>query len=373
MYTPFGGHALEYFMHIYKYALLDEENFYYFIFSHDFKRYIDNECLVSKNNIIIQYLSNREYETLKYSNVFVNSYLLNKLLNEKIRNNNITDVIMCSYDRWDPLFAFMTVKGVSYIGIYYYIYLYEWKKMSIKRRLLKSLIFWRMAHNKVIKKICICNDSSSAMFFNRKYSTNKFVAISDPYVPITNTLSDFRKSNNIELDAVVFSHIGVLSERKGTLNILEAILKLHIVDENKYVFVFAGKIESNIKEEFYRLASLCSKKFRIIIRDCFCSYEEIAAICKSSNVLLIPYLNTSQSSGILGYAAQFNVPVFSPNSKMLGKIIRRFGLGYLKDDVTTSGILDFLESYCLNNPMMIDGEKYLRKNNVDSFLRTLMK
>lgn len=221
MYTPFGGHVLEYFMHIYKYALLDRENLYYFIFSQDFKRYIDNEHVISKDNTIIQYLVDEEYETLRHSSRFIQSYYLNKLLNDKIQSYNITDVIMCSYDRFDPLFAFMTVKGVSYIGIYYYIYLYDWAKLSIKQKVLKSVIYWRMAHNKSIKRICICNDSSSAIFFNLKYSTSKFVAISDPYIPITSSLLDFRKSNDIKLDTIVFSHIGVLSERKGTLNILK--------------------------------------------------------------------------------------------------------------------------------------------------------
>ena len=44
---------------------------------------------------------------------------------------------MCSYDCLDPLFAFMTMKKVSYIGIYYYIYLYEWADLSIKQKNLK--------------------------------------------------------------------------------------------------------------------------------------------------------------------------------------------------------------------------------------------
>ena len=158
-----------------------------------------------------------------------------------------------------------------------------------------------MAHNKSIKKICICNDSSSAAFFNRKYQTMKFDRISDPYVSITLTLPDFRKDNAVKEDAIVLSHIGVLSERKGTLNILKAIKEMSVVDRNQFVFVFAGKIDLDIKDEFYRLAAECSEKYRLIIKDYFCSYEEISAICKSSNVLLIPYLNNSQSSGVLGY------------------------------------------------------------------------
>ena len=103
MYTPFGGHVLEYFMHIYKYALLDRENLYYFIFSQDFKRYIDNEHVISKDNTIIQYLVDEEYETLRHSSRFIQSYYLNKLLNDKIHvkafsSGAMTNVIL-SYQR----------------------------------------------------------------------------------------------------------------------------------------------------------------------------------------------------------------------------------------------------------------------------------
>ena len=114
------------------------------------------------------------------------------------------------------------------------------------------------------------------------------------------------------------------------------------------------------------------EKYRLIIKDYFCSYEEISAICKSSNVLLIPYLNNSQSSGVLGYAAQFNVPVFSPSSNMLGKIVRKSKLGYISSDVEILGIKTFLESCLLNKLMTIDGQEYLKLNTVNSFLNTLL-
>ncbi len=41
MYTSFGGHVLEYFIHIYHYAIDDEKNTYYFIFSPDFKNILN--------------------------------------------------------------------------------------------------------------------------------------------------------------------------------------------------------------------------------------------------------------------------------------------------------------------------------------------
>ena len=41
-----------YFIHIYHYAIDDEKNTYYFIFSPDFKKHIECEQLVLKKNII---------------------------------------------------------------------------------------------------------------------------------------------------------------------------------------------------------------------------------------------------------------------------------------------------------------------------------
>ena len=84
------------------------------------------------------------------------------------------------------------------------------------------------------------------------------------------------------------------------------------------------------------------------------------------------YLNNSQSSGVLGYAAQFNVPVFSPSSNMLGKIVRKSKLGYISSDVEILGIKTFLESCLLNKLMTIDGQEYLKLNTVNSFLNTLL-
>lgn len=373
MYTSFGGHVLEYFIHIYNHAIDDEKNTYYFIFSQDFKKYIDREQLKLKKNIILRYLTVRELGKLNNTKKWIKSYWGNRLLNEKIRKYDITDVIMCSYDSLDPFFAFMTVKNVSYVGIYYYIYIYEWSELSTRQKILKSIIFWKMAHYKSIKKICICNDSSSASFFNRKFHTTKFFRISDPYVPVVSILDDFRKINAIREDAIVFSHIGVLSERKGTINILKAILEMSNVGRSQCVFVFAGKIDLGIKDEFYRLAELCSRRYRLIIKDYFCSYEEISAICKSSNVILMPYLNNSQSSGMLGYAAQFNVPVFSSGLKLLGKIVKKYKLGYVSNNLNISDVRFFLESCQLNNPMIINGQEYLKVNDVNSFLNTLFK
>ena len=68
MYTSFEGHVLEYFIHIYHYAIDDEKRIpIIFIFSPDFKKHIECEQLMLKKNIILRYLTVRELERLHHT------------------------------------------------------------------------------------------------------------------------------------------------------------------------------------------------------------------------------------------------------------------------------------------------------------------
>lgn len=70
-------------IHIYHYAIDDEKNTYYFIFSPDFKKHIECEQLVLKKNIILRYLTVRELERLHHTKKILKSYWGNRLLNER--------------------------------------------------------------------------------------------------------------------------------------------------------------------------------------------------------------------------------------------------------------------------------------------------
>ncbi len=56
----------------------------------------------------------------------------------------------------------------------------------------------------------------------------------------------------------------------------------------------------------------------------------------------MPYSNTAQSSGIIGYCAQFKTPVVVPNHGLLGKLVRRYSLGYTVDLSSSKNVADFI-------------------------------
>lgn len=200
-----------------------------------------------------------------------------------------------------------------------------------------------------------------ALNFYLKNTTRKIVFVENSGTDISSSFKDFQH----RIEFLCFDGNLCFDKRKGkgygeALILEYAMAKSEFITDDVLIFKLTGRLQLiNINRLIHYMDKLSP-------------YEEISAICKSSNVLLIPYLNNSQSSGVLGYAAQFNVPVFSPSSNMLGKIVRKSKLGYISSDVEILGIKTFLESCLLNKLMTIDGQEYLKLNTVNSFLNTLL-
>ena len=98
--------------------------------------------------------------------------------------------------------------------------------------------------------------------------------------------------------------------------------------QEKYAFVFAGVIASNIKSEFYRLVEQYRKDIQIIVIEGFLEYDTIGSLCMSCDVILTPYKRINTSSGAIGYAAQFKKPVIATGGGLLGKLVNKYHLGY---------------------------------------------
>lgn len=75
------------------------------------------------------------------------------------------------------------------------------------------------------------------------------------------------------------------------------------------VFVFAGRVSKEIKDEFYKLMKNVDGKARIVVYDESFSYEHLRDLCFNCDCVLIPYKNPNQSSGVIGYASHFGKPV----------------------------------------------------------------
>jgi len=163
-----------------------------------------------------------------------------------------------------------------------------------------------------------------------------------------------------------------MGSRKGTIEILKAIKLLPNEDLSNKCFIFAGKIFDDIKVEFYKLLEVQKQRVQILCFDKFCEFSFFGSLCISSDYILLPYKATAQSSGVIGYGAQFNVPVVVPDEKLLGKLVRRYNLGYLIKNCSPTEIADFILRQ-RKSELKIDGSKYLEDNNLENFNKIIFE
>ena len=269
-----------------------------------------------------------------------------------------------------PFFPYLILGKVTVSGILYGIFLYRWQELSFPRKMAELVWHFIFGKHKKFLQVFTLNDGAAARFFNHKYRTKRFSKLPDPFLPLPDTGLDFREKYEITPEQKVFFHFGSFGKKKGTLEILKSILKLSSEEQQKYVFVFAGVIQDVIREEFYKLYSEIQRtKCKVLVFNEFCSYEFLGGWCKACDVILVPYLMAFNSSGCIGYAAQFSKPVIGPNYGLLGKLIRKNSLGICLDKVTPETLS---VTYGKMKNVCSDGQKYLDENTPERFCKALL-
>ena len=284
------------------------------------------------------------------------------LLRKMIHRFQATDVVLISYDQYFPAFHFLLPRNVNYVSFLYYLYIYDWKKLSIKDKIRNVVNYFLLVNNRAVSQILICNGSNERILLNKIYKTRKFVNIVDP-ISIDVTHSTKKKHTK-----KTFLHLGVLGIRKGTLEILDAITMLNAEQCDKVRFIFAGIVTEEIKQVFYEHVEVLKSKVEICIADRFCSYHEIINYCQESDFLLMPYSGTSQSSGMLAYASAFNLPVIATDKGMIKKLVKKNRLGYLIQNDSNS-IRDMVVKLMDKAPMQVS-RVYVEKNSIEEFNNT---
>lgn len=337
-----SGHHLEYLHHLYEMGMRNPSYVFMFLLPykfHDVKQKfewpsVDNisfeffdSNLINQQSSSIWAMSRASYKSCR----LVKNYSL-EYKADVIFTNNILSFF--------PFAPFLLPKRIKLDGIIYRIYLYDEDKRGRYYVLKEKIKYLSFKLFKIYHRLYILNDENSAAVFNVNYNTCKFVYLPDPFVPILSSLPyDFRKENGIGKDKILFAHFGGLSRRKGTLKIMESIAALDENERSKYVFAFAGRIYDNIRDDFYLKYEQLKGRVHIIIKDEFCDYEYLACLCEACNAILCPYLDTSLSSGMLGYSSQFGKPMIAPNEGMIGMLVNKYGLGVLMDDNSSESLI----------------------------------
>lgn len=367
--TSLKGHRYEYLHNLFVY--LSKQNKEKAVFLLPFDERIVDWNSVNCPNVKVEYLAEKEILQCNKSNLLIGSYYKSQILTNYVHKYNATSVFLIFLMLYMPILIFFLPKDIKVSGIIYRSFLWE---DSLKKNYLRKAIewfrYWLMAKSSQVYKILLLNDNKSASVLNARFATDKFIRLPDPYTPLNGKIVNIKEKLNISKQDNLFIQIGQLSFRKGTLEILDA-LRLMSSDEVEHnYFFFAGKVASEIHESFYsKVNQLKDKGVHLYIKDKFVSFEFLNSLCSSCDCMLTPYKNTSQSSGAIGYAAQYGKPVIGPSKGLLGYLIKHYKLGYQVNMVCAKELYQAITSF-KRVPVPDD---YVKDNQMNDFLKLCLE
>lgn len=361
--TILSGHRMEYIHHLYMEMLNHTEDHFIIVVAEEFNKKRMDYSWPEAENVSFDFIPQNEADYTNEGNMFVQAWKKSKLLRRYVKKFEPQRVFLLTLMKLLPFLPLFLPSKCKVISIVYKIYLYEWEKYSLLRRMVEVLKYTLIVRSRCIKTVFILNDEASARYLNGLYHTNKFQYLVDPYNRIDYKPHSVRKELSISKGSRVFLHFGGLQERKGTMEILKALNMLSAEESRDVTVVFAGKVYEDIRAQFYlelqKVRSFC----QIIVFDNYCSVEFLADLCYSCDQILIPYQVMAQSSGLLGYAAQFRKPVLGPSEGLIGKLIRKYHLGFTMTSVKAVGIAEGIKNTCFFSP----DDRYIKKMTVQTF------
>jgi len=210
------------------------------------------------------------------------------------------------------------------------------------RDLRKSALYRLMLRNPALTAVHSL-DPYFPEFARRRFRYGEKVqTLHDPAHPLVRSLEgEHRVAARIPRDRTLFLLFGYLTERKGTLKLLDALLELAPGYERNIAVMLAGSIDPHIRETVFERLS----RVRRARPDLWIGHEdrrlaagELEALIGRANVLVAPYQRFVGSSGVLMWAARAGKPVLTQDFGMMGAIVRELGLGTAVDTTDPGAI-----------------------------------
>lgn len=366
--TQIDGHHLEYLHHIY--SNIENEGEYIFVIPENFLKVKSKFQWEKKCNISFDFIPTKFLNVIDASGHLGKSFRLSSLLKHYVGVYAVQSVFLISLiDYFPALYLFKLNTKVS--GIIYKIYLYEWKDYTWKAKLYESIRQWSMIKYRDTNKILILNDNQAVKYLSKKWNSEKFLFLPDPYLPLVKIKNlSLKEEFGIPKNNIVFLHMGAMDYRKGTLDLIRSINYINLEkNSTNMTFIFAGVISNQLHNDFYEEFHKVRNKCQILLFDEFCDYEFLGKLCQVSDCFVLPYKRVSLSSGVLYYAAQFGKFVIGPSKGLIKKLIRRNGLG-ICIDCTPQSLANAIENYCGEKPNI--KKDFITNSKVENFTSIIL-
>ncbi|WP_315786697.1 glycosyltransferase [Fischerella sp. JS2] len=223
-------------------------------------------------------------------------------------------------------------------------------------------------------------DQFSVKLLNQSSSNTQVVYLPDPVqtYPDSKFQANSLKANlGIEPGRLVFLMFGIIDERKGIHQILDAIAMLPPHLCQKLCLLLVGCISSadkpKVKAQIIKLSQLQS--VQVITRDRFVMEREIQSYFRISDVVLTTHQRHVGTSNTLIRAAAAQKPVLCSDYGLMGEWTRHYKLGLSVNSTVVSEIAQGLTRFLQELPEKffdsISARKFARQHSAEKYAETI--
>lgn len=171
-----------------------------------------------------------------------------------------------------------------------------------------------------------------------------------PLPPATLDAGAVRQAYGVEPDRRVLLLFGMLAERKGVLQAVEAVRRLPDDDARRVCLVLAGPVGADLAgrlpDALHRLRT--ERPVQVVLRDAYLHESDILDLMVLADLVLVPYFDHPGTSSVLIRAAGAGTPVLCQDFGLMKEQVRSHALGQLAQsrdpDSIAAGIAQFLDA-----------------------------
>ncbi len=340
------GHHSEYIEHLIDYIDLQSSNEYVFVVNPKLKDNFPNIHIkgANKSNILWVFIGNDELNLILGSNVILRSLREVEIIKKYASIYKIDHVLAMYFNTLQIGMGINKKLNFTISGILF-LQFTRMRKKSVSERfkyLRKYFVTNLYSRNKSIKYIYILNDNKAVQKFNDLFHTSIFKMLPDPVPQIEEEAHfNLKEYFQIENKRSVLLMFGALSERKGTIESIEALNFINEEDLKKISLLIVGSASDSFHLKISAAISQIQKKSLnasiYYYRD-FVSNSRMKSIFNQSDIILLPYKNAEASSGILGHAIASKKIVIASGNGLIKDIVEENNLGLLVNPITAMEI-----------------------------------
>jgi glycosyltransferase involved in cell wall biosynthesis len=244
----------------------------------------------------------------------------------------------------------------------------------------KELLYRLMLSRSTLRRVLTIDPYFEA-FAGRFYRQGaKVRSVADPADSIrTVSIDSARLAAKFPRARVLFLFFGHLTERKGTLVLLDALRLLPADVASRAAVMLVGKVDPSIDDavrmkmetlQATRPALLCHLENRRV------EYAEIEALTRRADVVLAPYQRFVGSSGVLLWAARLGKPLLTQDFGVLGSLVREYGLGLAVDCTKPFLLADAMTRLVIDGQgKFVDpdaAQEFVAQHTPDNFSRAIL-